>query len=60
MSLPRLRDDLNFFFSSPVFLSSDVVNTTRAVRILLLPLHIVTGQTLLGTNATGKTHRNTQ
>nr|XP_040042033.1 BRCA1-associated ATM activator 1 isoform X2 [Gasterosteus aculeatus aculeatus] len=36
---------------------SDVVNTTRAVRILLLPLHIVTGQTLLGTNATADGRR---
>ncbi|KAM8878728.1 integrator complex assembly factor BRAT1 isoform 2-T2 [Spinachia spinachia] len=33
----------------------DVVNTSRAVRILLLPLHVVTGQTLLGANTSGKT-----
>ncbi|XP_037328308.2 BRCA1-associated ATM activator 1 [Pungitius pungitius] len=36
---------------------SDVLNTTRAVRILLLPLHIVTGQTLLGTDATADGRR---
>ncbi|XP_068445244.1 BRCA1-associated ATM activator 1 isoform X3 [Clinocottus analis] len=31
---------------------SDTVHTARAVRILLLPLHIVTGQTLLGADTT--------
>lgn len=41
-------------------LSSDTVHTARAVRILLLPLDIIAGQTLLGTNTTGKTHRYTQ
>ncbi|XP_031718914.1 integrator complex assembly factor BRAT1 isoform X2 [Anarrhichthys ocellatus] len=35
----------------------DIVHTTRAVRILLLPLHIVTGQTLLGTNTTADEHQ---
>ncbi|XP_044047502.1 BRCA1-associated ATM activator 1 isoform X2 [Siniperca chuatsi] len=30
----------------------DTVHTARAVRILLLPLNITTGQTLLGTNTT--------
>nr|XP_019958673.1 PREDICTED: BRCA1-associated ATM activator 1 isoform X1 [Paralichthys olivaceus] len=29
----------------------DTVHTAQAVRILLLPLHIITGHTLLGTNA---------
>jgi len=40
-----------------LFRSSDGVHTARAVGILLLPLHIVTGQSLLGTNTTGETHR---
>ncbi|CAB1436271.1 unnamed protein product [Pleuronectes platessa] len=35
----------------------DAVHTARAVRILLLPLHIVTGQTLLGTDTTVEEHR---
>ncbi|XP_049427142.1 BRCA1-associated ATM activator 1 isoform X3 [Epinephelus fuscoguttatus] len=30
----------------------DAVHTARAVRILLLPLDVITGQTLLGTNTT--------
>ncbi|XP_060948153.1 BRCA1-associated ATM activator 1 [Limanda limanda] len=34
----------------------DSVHTARAVRILLLPLHIVTGQTLLGTDTPGEEH----
>ncbi|XP_076583605.1 integrator complex assembly factor BRAT1 isoform X1 [Chaetodon auriga] len=32
----------------------ETVHTARAVRALLLPLDIITGQTLLGTNATDK------
>lgn len=43
-----------FFLS----LSSDIVHTGQAVRILLLPLDIITGQTLLST--TGKSHRDVQ
>ncbi|XP_053273766.1 BRCA1-associated ATM activator 1 isoform X3 [Pleuronectes platessa] len=35
----------------------DTVHTAWAVRILLLPLHIVTGQTLLGTDTTVEEHR---
>ncbi|KAF1395502.1 hypothetical protein PFLUV_G00012170 [Perca fluviatilis] len=34
----------------------DTVHTARAVRILLLPLDIITGPTLLGTNATADEH----
>ncbi|XP_034450863.1 BRCA1-associated ATM activator 1 isoform X3 [Hippoglossus hippoglossus] len=34
----------------------DTVHTARAVRILLLPLHIITGQTLLGTDTTEEHH----
>ncbi|TKS68481.1 BRCA1-associated ATM activator 1 [Collichthys lucidus] len=36
---------------------SDTVHTARAVRILLLPLDIITGKTLLGTNTTADEHR---
>nr|XP_046227796.1 BRCA1-associated ATM activator 1 isoform X2 [Scatophagus argus] len=32
----------------------DAVHSARAVRVLLLPLHIISGQTLLGTDATGE------
>ncbi|KAG7999763.1 BRCA1-associated ATM activator 1, partial [Nibea albiflora] len=35
----------------------DTVHTARAVRILLLPLDIITGRTLLGTNTTADEHR---
>ncbi|XP_070838433.1 BRCA1-associated ATM activator 1 [Chaetodon trifascialis] len=35
----------------------DAVHTARAVTALLLPLHIITGQTLLGTNATADERR---
>lgn len=42
------------FSSFSVYLSRDTVHAAQAVRILLLPLDIITGQTLLG--ATGKTH----
>ncbi|TMS23479.1 BRCA1-associated ATM activator 1 [Larimichthys crocea] len=35
----------------------DTVHTARAVRILLLPLDIITGKTLLGTNTTADEHR---
>ncbi|XP_070780725.1 BRCA1-associated ATM activator 1 [Enoplosus armatus] len=35
----------------------DTVHTARAVRILLLPLDITTGLTLLGTNTTADEHR---
>ncbi|XP_028450615.1 integrator complex assembly factor BRAT1 isoform X2 [Perca flavescens] len=34
----------------------DTVHTARAVRILLLPLDIITGPTLLGTNASADEH----
>ncbi|XP_070712332.1 BRCA1-associated ATM activator 1 isoform X2 [Pempheris klunzingeri] len=34
----------------------DTDHTARAVKILLLPLDIITSQTLLGTNTSGKTH----
>ncbi|XP_031165470.1 BRCA1-associated ATM activator 1 isoform X2 [Sander lucioperca] len=34
----------------------DTVHTARAVRILLLPLDIITGPTLLGTNTTADEH----
>ncbi|XP_078022278.1 integrator complex assembly factor BRAT1 isoform X3 [Epinephelus lanceolatus] len=36
---------------------SDAVHTAQAVRILLLPLDIITGQTLLGTNTTADEHQ---
>lgn len=42
--------------SFPVFLSSNTVHTAQAVRILLLPFDIITSQTLLGTDTTGKTY----
>ncbi|XP_058496210.1 BRCA1-associated ATM activator 1 isoform X1 [Solea solea] len=35
----------------------DTVHTARAVRILLLPLDIITGHTLLGTNTADEEHR---
>ncbi|XP_034743503.1 BRCA1-associated ATM activator 1 isoform X1 [Etheostoma cragini] len=35
----------------------DTVHTARAVRILLLPLDIITGLTLLGTNTTADEHQ---
>ncbi|XP_040001958.1 BRCA1-associated ATM activator 1 [Xiphias gladius] len=35
----------------------DTVHTARAVRILLLPLNIITGQTLLGTNTAVEEHQ---
>ncbi|XP_053195570.1 BRCA1-associated ATM activator 1 [Scomber japonicus] len=35
----------------------DAVHTTQAARILLLPIDIITGQTLLGTDTTDEQHR---
>ncbi|KAM9362562.1 integrator complex assembly factor BRAT1 [Symphorus nematophorus] len=35
----------------------DSVHTVQAVRILLLPLDVITGQTLLGTNTTADEHQ---
>ncbi|GAA6229619.1 BRCA1-associated ATM activator 1 [Lates japonicus] len=37
--------------------NQDTVHTAQAVRILLLPLHIITGQTLLGTNTAVEEHQ---
>ncbi|XP_042341259.1 BRCA1-associated ATM activator 1 isoform X3 [Plectropomus leopardus] len=52
LSINKATDLIN---SAAAFLRRghhDVVHTARAVRILLLPLDIITGQTLLGTNTT--------
>ncbi|XP_029288235.1 integrator complex assembly factor BRAT1 isoform X3 [Cottoperca gobio] len=35
----------------------DAVHTARAVRVLLLPLDVITGQSLLGTNTTADAHQ---
>lgn len=40
-----------------MFLCSDTVHTAQAVRILLLPLDVISGQSLLGTNSAGNTQK---
>lgn len=49
----------NFSSSSSGFMCSDRVHTAQSVRLLLLPLDIISGQNLLGTNTAGDPQRRT-